>query len=96
VAMLINKFIVSRHYPSSFFHLKHTTFRRLDSVSVFWWNLLSWAQSIELVPVSGSPSVQSTQLGAELRKLNSVHYRLCVKIVFGTIQGIFLFSGDIF
>jgi hypothetical protein len=28
------------------------TFRRLDSVSVFRWNLLTWAQSIELVPVS--------------------------------------------
>jgi hypothetical protein len=28
-------------------------FRRLDSVSVFRWNLVSWAQWIELVPFSG-------------------------------------------
>jgi hypothetical protein len=35
------------------FYLKHTTFRRLYSVSVFRWNLLSWDQSIELVPISG-------------------------------------------
>jgi hypothetical protein len=34
------------------FYLKHMTFQRLDSVSVFRWNLLSWAQSIELVPIS--------------------------------------------
>jgi hypothetical protein len=33
-------------------YLKHTTFWRLDSVSVFRLNLLSWAQSIELVPIS--------------------------------------------
>jgi hypothetical protein len=31
----------------------NTAFRRLDSVSVFRWNLLSWVQSIELVPISG-------------------------------------------
>jgi hypothetical protein len=30
-----------------------TMFRRLDSVTFFRWNLLSWAQSIELVPISG-------------------------------------------
>jgi hypothetical protein len=35
------------------FYLKHTTFRRLDSFSVFRWNLLGWAQSIKLVPISG-------------------------------------------
>jgi hypothetical protein len=29
------------------------TFRRLDSVSVFRWNLLSWAKSIELFPITG-------------------------------------------
>jgi hypothetical protein len=29
------------------------TFRRLDSVSVFRWNILNWAQSIELVPIFG-------------------------------------------
>jgi hypothetical protein len=28
-------------------YLKHMTFRRLDSVSVFKWNLLSWAQSLQ-------------------------------------------------
>jgi hypothetical protein len=31
-----------------------TTFWRLDSASVFRWNLFSWAQSIELVPITGS------------------------------------------
>jgi hypothetical protein len=40
------------HYPSSCFYLD-TTFRRQDSVSVVRWNLLSWTQSIELVPISG-------------------------------------------
>jgi hypothetical protein len=34
-------------------YLKHTTFQRLDSVAVFRWNLLSRAQSIELVRISG-------------------------------------------
>jgi hypothetical protein len=34
--------------PTILFYLKHTKFWRLDSVSVFRWNLLSWAQSIEL------------------------------------------------
>jgi hypothetical protein len=32
-------------------------FWRLDYVSVFKWNLLSWAQSIELVPISGPDRV---------------------------------------
>jgi hypothetical protein len=45
--------IIFGHYPSSCFYLKDTTFRRLDTVSVFRWNLNSWAQSIELVPISG-------------------------------------------
>jgi hypothetical protein len=35
------------------FYFKHTAFRRLDSVFVFRQNLLSWAQSIELVPIFG-------------------------------------------
>jgi hypothetical protein len=43
--------VISGHYPSSCNYLKHTTFRRLDSVSVFRWNLLSWSQSIQLVPI---------------------------------------------
>jgi hypothetical protein len=34
------------------FIFQNTTFRRLDSVSVFRWNLLSWAQLIGLVPIS--------------------------------------------
>jgi hypothetical protein len=41
--------IIHRLVPSK----KSITFRRLDSVSVFRWHLLSWAQSIELVPISG-------------------------------------------
>jgi hypothetical protein len=32
--------------------LQNTMFRKLDSVSIFWENLLSWAQSVELVPIS--------------------------------------------
>jgi hypothetical protein len=48
--------IVSGHYPWSCFYLKHTTLRRLDSVSVFMWNLLSCAQSIELVRISDTSS----------------------------------------
>jgi hypothetical protein len=44
---------VSGHYPSFHFYLKHTMFRILVSVSVFRWNLLSWAQSSELVLISG-------------------------------------------
>jgi hypothetical protein len=45
---------VSGYYTSSTFCLLHTTSRRLDSVSVFRWNLLSQAQSIQLVPNSGN------------------------------------------
>jgi hypothetical protein len=45
---------VSGHYLLSCFyeHLTRTAFWRLNSVSGFRWNLLSWAQSIELVPIS--------------------------------------------
>jgi hypothetical protein len=35
------------------FLFKYVTFRRLDSVSVFKWNLLSWTQSTDLVLISG-------------------------------------------
>jgi hypothetical protein len=49
----INKIIVFEHYPSYCFYLKHRTFRRLDSVSIFRWNLFNWAQSTELVLISG-------------------------------------------
>lgn len=35
------------------FYLKHGTFWRLDSLSIFRLNLLSWAQSTEIVPISG-------------------------------------------
>jgi hypothetical protein len=31
----------------------NTTFWRLHPVSIFRWNLLSWSQSMETVPVSG-------------------------------------------
>jgi hypothetical protein len=41
------------HYPLSCFYLKNITFRWLDSVSVFRWNLFSWAQAIELIAISG-------------------------------------------
>jgi hypothetical protein len=43
---------VSGHYQSSCFYLRLVMFRRLDSVSVLMWNLLGWAQSIQ-VPVYG-------------------------------------------
>jgi hypothetical protein len=39
-----------RHRPV---FIQNTMFRRLDSVSVFRYNLLSWAQSVELAPISG-------------------------------------------
>jgi hypothetical protein len=51
--IIIVQLCVSGHHPSSCFYLKHTTFRRLDSVSIFGWNLLTWAQSMELDPISG-------------------------------------------
>jgi hypothetical protein len=38
------------HRPD--FYLKSTKFRSLNPVSFFRRNLLSWAQSVELVPVS--------------------------------------------
>jgi hypothetical protein len=45
-------YCVSGHYPSSCYYLQHPMFQRLGSVSIFRWNLLSWAQSIQLVPIS--------------------------------------------
>jgi hypothetical protein len=54
---------VSRYYLPSCFHLKHTMFRRLDSVSVFRWNVLSFVKSIEPVLISGS---------THLRRFNKV------------------------
>jgi hypothetical protein len=41
--------------------LFNTTFRRLDSVSVFWWNLRNGAQSVELVRISGHQSQSQSQ-----------------------------------
>jgi hypothetical protein len=46
-------YCVSEHTRCLVFFLFKATFRRLDSVSVFRWNLLSWAQCIELDPISG-------------------------------------------
>jgi hypothetical protein len=46
-------YYVSGHYQSSCFYLKHTALRRLGSLSVFSWNLVSWAKSVELVPIHG-------------------------------------------
>jgi hypothetical protein len=42
-------YCVSGHYLSSRFYFKTQRFED-DYVSVFTWNLLSWAQLIELVP----------------------------------------------
>jgi hypothetical protein len=42
---------VSHHVQQFLMSSKLT--KRLNSVSVFRWNLLSWTQSIELVPLSG-------------------------------------------
>jgi hypothetical protein len=38
-------------------------FRRLDSVSIFIFNLLIWAQTIELVPVSGRSPIVANWVG---------------------------------
>jgi hypothetical protein len=35
------------------FLFKTHNFRRPDSVFILWWNLLSWTQSIQLIPISG-------------------------------------------
>jgi hypothetical protein len=42
-----------------------TTFQREDSVSVFRWNLLSWAKQVELVSVSG-PAHMKTKTESSL------------------------------
>jgi hypothetical protein len=47
----INVFLYIIH---QFLFVGNTAFRRLDSVSVFRWDLLSLAQSIQLVLISGS------------------------------------------
>jgi hypothetical protein len=39
------------------FLIRSRTFRRLDSVSVFGWNILRWVQQKELVSVSGPGSI---------------------------------------
>jgi hypothetical protein len=44
-------YYVSGRYSTSCSYPKHTTLRRLGSVSVFRWNLISWAKSVELVPI---------------------------------------------
>jgi hypothetical protein len=46
-------YCVYRYYLSVVLFLLKTSFRRLDFVSVFRWNILRWTQSIELVPISG-------------------------------------------
>jgi hypothetical protein len=55
--MLSNHFLqynycVSVYYPLSCFYLKNTTHRKLDSASIFRWNLLGWAQLTELLRIS--------------------------------------------
>jgi hypothetical protein len=49
------------------FTKKSTTFRRLESVSVFRWHLLRWAQSIELVPIYGHQ--QQSESRCDLRSV---------------------------
>jgi hypothetical protein len=51
------------------FNFKHTMFRRLDSVSVFKWNPLSWAQSVQLVPISGYWFHLKTETESSLRNV---------------------------
>jgi hypothetical protein len=51
LSTLYFNYCLSGYYPPSCYSLKHAMFRRLNSVSVFRWNLLSYAQSIELVPI---------------------------------------------
>jgi hypothetical protein len=71
---LRSNYCVSGHYPSACFYLKHTTLRRVDSVSVFKWNLLSWAQSIGLVPTSRHQHQHSTGY------INQAHHKPSARV----------------
>jgi hypothetical protein len=70
LSIISSKYCVSGPYLLSYFNLKHIAYRRLDSVSVFRWNLLCWAQWIELVPISGH------QL-----KISYINQTLCAGVV---------------
>jgi hypothetical protein len=50
------------------FYLKHTTFQRLDSVSLFRWSLLSWAQSTERPYLETPASTQARILNEAQHK----------------------------
>jgi hypothetical protein len=72
--MLKYSIIVFGHYSSSnFFYLKHA-FQRLDSVSDFRWNVLSWAQFVELVPISGQQ--QQHKMGY----INQTQHKLSARV----------------
>jgi hypothetical protein len=51
-------------------------FRRLDSVSVFRWNLFSWVQSIELVPTSEIFCVLNKNRTMDMSKNTIILYSL--------------------
>jgi hypothetical protein len=53
IIILLNTIIVFLDIIHHLFYTKSTMFWRLHSVSIFMWNLLSWAQLTELVPISG-------------------------------------------
>jgi hypothetical protein len=63
---------------TSCFYLKHTIFRGLDSVSIFRWNVLSWAQSMvwrEWLALSTGPNWVGPTWR---RRQNPVSETLCV------------------
>jgi hypothetical protein len=71
----------------------HSVSETVDSVSVFRWNLLSWGQSIELVPISRhlqQHKIWHTKQAQHknLRELNRLSFYV------GTIQRIYLCSDD--
>jgi hypothetical protein len=57
----------------------NTMFQRLDSVSVFKWNLFSWVQSIEVVPISGHQHQQKIGYINQAQHIPSVTVKTDIK-----------------
>jgi hypothetical protein len=74
------KYCVSGHYSLSCFYL-NATFWRLDYVSIFMWNLLSLAQSIELVPIAETLCLNKNRTMDNVQNTQYLYHDTIVKLL---------------
>jgi Txe/YoeB family toxin of Txe-Axe toxin-antitoxin module len=61
------------------FYLKHTTFRRLDSVPFFRWNPPSWARSIKLLLITACQPQHKIEYINQAQRKSSARVKTSIK-----------------